>query len=94
MIRSVVLIKARDGHDTGRMAEILAELDAMRVPGRIGFWAGADLGLRQGNWDYALIADLESPEAYRAYDSDAEHNRLRAELAPLVEQITRSQIAI
>jgi hypothetical protein len=94
MIRSVVVIKARDGHDSGRMAEILAQLEEMDVPGRIGFWTGFDLGLRAGNWDYSIVADLESAEAYRAYDADPEHNRLRAELTPLVEQIVRSQIEI
>ena len=94
MIRSVVVIKARDGHDSGRMAEIFAALEAMVVSGRIGFWTGTDLGLRPGNWDYTLVADLESAEAYRAYDADPEHNRPRAELAPLVDQIVRSQIEI
>jgi hypothetical protein len=94
MIRNITLMRARSGHDRARMAEILAELRAMRIPGLTRLWAGSDLGLREGNWDYGVVADLEDADAYRRYDADAEHNRIRAELAPLVEQIARSQIEV
>jgi hypothetical protein len=92
MIRSIALLRARGGHDRARMEEILEELRAMQIPGLIRMWTGSDLGLRQGNWEYAIVSDLEDADAYRLYDADAEHNRLRAELAPLVEQIARCQI--
>lgn len=94
MIRNVSLLKARSGHDQARMQEILAGLRALEVPGLIRIWADADRGLREGNWDYAIVSDLESAEGYRLYDADPEHNRLRGELAPLIEQIARSQIEI
>jgi hypothetical protein len=92
MIRNITLVRGRSGHDRARMEEILGQLCAMRIPGMTGIWAGSDLGLREGNWDYGIVADLEDAEAYRRYDADAEHNRIRGELAPLVEQIARSQI--
>jgi Stress responsive A/B Barrel Domain len=92
MIRNITLVRGRSGHDRARMEEILAQLRAMRIRGMTGIWAGSDLGLREGNWDYGIVADLEDAEAYMRYDTDAEHNRIRGELAPLVEQIARSQI--
>jgi hypothetical protein len=92
MIRNITLMRARSGHDRARMNEILAELRAMQIPGLTRLWAGSDLDLREGNWDYGIVADLADEEAYRRYDADAEHNRIRAELRPLVEQIARAQI--
>jgi hypothetical protein len=94
VIRSVALLKAKSGHDPARMEQILAELRALRTPGLIRMMIGPDLGLRQGNWDYAIVTELEDREAYRLYDADAEHNRLRGELALLIEQIARCQIEV
>ncbi len=94
MIRNITLLKAKSGHDRARMEEILAELRAMRIPGLTRIWVGSDLGLREGNWDYGIVADLEDEDAYRRYDTDAEHNRIRAELPPLVEQVARCQIEV
>jgi Stress responsive A/B Barrel Domain len=92
MIRNIVLMRGRSGHDPARMEEILEELRAMRIPGLGRMWAGSNLGLREGNWDYGIVADLEDAEAYRRYDTDAEHNRIRGELVPLIEQTARCQI--
>ena len=38
------------------------------------------------------MADFTDVDAYRGYDADAEHNALRARLAPMVEQIARAQM--
>jgi hypothetical protein len=92
VIRNITLLKARSGHDRARMEEILTELRTMRIPGLTRIWVGSDRGLREGNWDYGIVADLEDEDAYRRYDADAEHNRIRAELLPLIEQLARCQI--
>ena len=94
MIRNIAMMRARSGHDRARLEEILEELRAMRIPGLTRMWAGSNLGLREGNWDYAVVTDLEDEEAYRRYDTDAEHNRIRGELAPLLEQTARIQIEV
>ncbi len=52
---------------------------------------GYDLGLREGNWSFAIVADFTDGEAYRAYDQDPAHNHARAGLLPLTEQIARIQ---
>ena len=59
MIRNVALLKAKSGHDRARMEEILAELQALRSPGLLRMRTGADLGLKEGNWDYAIVSDLD-----------------------------------
>ena len=42
-----------------------------------------------------LTVDLDDEQAYRIYDADAEHNRIRAEMfAPISERIERIQFAL
>jgi hypothetical protein len=47
------------------------------------------------NATFAVTVDLPDEAAYRAYDLDAEHNRVRAELfAPIRERVDRIQFRI
>src|SRR5579875_3927865 len=56
---------------------------------------GMDAGLRDGNMDVAIVGDFEDEDAYRAYDADPEHNRIRRELlAPIAERVERCQYRI
>ena len=49
--------------------------------------SGVDAGLREGNASYAITVDLADEQAYRVYDRDPEHNRIRAEMfAPITER--------
>jgi hypothetical protein len=41
-----------------------------------------------------FVADFKDADSYRACDQDAEHNRVRARLAPLAEQIARVQFGL
>jgi len=94
MIRNVVVGRLRRTGDLGQQAadaallqEGLAGVAALRLPGMIAMNVGADLGLRDGDW--------EDAGAYRGYDADEEHNRLRREIfAKICEDIARVQIQI
>jgi len=56
---------------------------------------GVDRGLRAGNASYALTCDLVDDEAYRIYDADPEHNRIRREMfAPLSVLVERVQFQL
>ncbi len=55
---------------------------------------GDDFGLHDGNWSFAIVADFTDADAYRAYDQDEEHNRARAGLLPMTEQIARVQFGV
>ena len=63
----------------------------MNRPGTLSYVIGDDLGLRDGNWRFAIAADFADPGAYRACDQDEERNRARAALLPMTEQIARVQ---
>ena len=92
MIRNVVLAKLKDGHDAAEVARIQQGLRELNCPGTVAYSVGSDAGLREGNWDFVIVADFTDVDAYRGYDADAEHNALRARLAPMVEQIARAQM--
>lgn len=88
------MTKLKSDADPAAVAAVQAGMRAMDLPGCVGYTVGNDLGLRDGNWSFAIVADFVDEAAYRAYDLDAEHNRLRAALAPWVEQIARLQFEL
>jgi hypothetical protein len=94
VIRNVVLVELKADADRTAVAGIQDGFRHLDCPGTISYTLGDDLGLREGNWSFAIVADFEDETAYRAYDSDAEHNRLRALLAPHAERIARVQFAL
>lgn len=87
-------MKLKDGYDEAALARAESGMRALSTPGLLRMTMGPDAGLREGNWDYGFVIDLEDREAYRIYNEDAEHNRLRAELAQLAEQIVRCQFEL
>lgn len=94
MIRNVVLVKLKPDHDAAEVAGIQDGFRNMNCPGTVSYTVGDDLGLREGNWSFAIVADFTGEDAYRGYDQDAEHNRLRSLLAPMVDQIARTQFEV
>ena len=96
MIRNVVVGSVNEGVDPVEVENALQALRDLRVAG-VDFTlvAGQDLGLREGNATYALTADFVDEDAYRAYDADVEHNRIRRELfAPISASISRIQFRL
>ena len=95
MVRNVVLGRLREGADPALLDDALAGIATLDLPGLVAMHVGRDLGLREGGWDVAITNDWADEDAYRAYDLDEEHNRVRRELfAPICEQIVRVQIAL
>jgi Stress responsive A/B Barrel Domain len=94
MIRNVVLVELKPGTDLAEVAAIQDGLQTLDCPGTMSYTIGNDLGLRNGNWSFAIVADFSDADAYRGYDDDLEHNRLRARLAPLAQQVARAQFEV
>jgi Stress responsive A/B Barrel Domain len=91
VIRNIVLVKLAPGQDPARVAKVQQAFLDLDCPGTLSYVIGDDLGLRDGNWSFAIVADFTDADAYRAYDQDEEHNRARAGLLPMAEQIARVQ---
>lgn len=96
MIRNVVVGRVRPGTPPEDVERALVAMRAFRLDGvPFRLVAGVDAGLRDGNASYAITVDLADEEAYRAYDADAEHNRIRRELfAPISEHVERVQFRL
>lgn len=94
MIRNVVMVKLRPDHDPGAVSRLQERFRALDRPGTLAYTVGSDAGLRDGNWSFAIVADFLDEASYRAYDADDEHNRLRAELAPMAESVARVQFVL
>lgn len=96
MIRNVVVGTVKDGVAPEDVEKALAAIRDMRVEGvTLRLVAGQDLGLREGNASYVITGDFDDETAYRIYDADAEHNRIRAELfAPMSSSISRIQFRL
>lgn len=100
MIRNVVVGRLRPTEDpaqaeadSARLDAALAGIEALPCPGRLASRVGRDAGLREGGWDFAITNDWADEAAYRAYDVDTEHNRLRREgFAPVCAEIVRVQL--
>lgn len=94
MIRNVVLAKLVADHDVDEVRDIQDGLRTLNLPGTESYTIGSDAGLREGNWDFVIVADFTDVDAYRAYDANDAHNALRARLAPMIDQIARAQFEI
>lgn len=95
MIRNVVVGRLRPGAPRAAVEQALAAIVALEPEGCLDVRVGVDAGLRPGNWGFSITSDFVDEDAYRRYDLDAEHNRVREELfAPLCVQIARVQFAL
>jgi hypothetical protein len=95
MIRNVVLGKLRAGVDPAEIGPALAAIVALDPDGLLECHVGRDLRLRDGSWDFAITSDFVDEQAYRVYDQDAEHNRVRREMfGPLCTEIARVQFEV
>lgn len=50
------------------------------IPEIRAYTFGADLGLREGNFDFAVVADFDDAESFRAYVDHPAHQQLIADL--------------
>ena len=102
MIRNVVLGRLRQAEDpaqreadAAQLQQGLAAIAALSFPGLVAMSAGTDLGLRDGGWSFAIVNDWQDADAYRAYDADQEHNRIRREIiVPICQDIARVQFEL
>jgi hypothetical protein len=92
MIRNVVVGRVRPEVPREQVEEALAAIVALDPPGCLDMRVGVDAGLREGNWSFSITADFVDEDAYRRYDLEDEHNRVRRELiGPICEEVVRIQ---
>ncbi len=85
MLRHVVLLKWSRELEPGELREIGRLLDTLgsSAPSIRAFNHGPDIGLSPSRGDYAVMADFDDTEGWRAYDTHPAHLAVRAVLKPL-----------
>ncbi|RJL30959.1 Dabb family protein [Bailinhaonella thermotolerans] len=89
MFRHVVVFRWKDEASEEARSRVAAELG--RLPGIIGeirrYEMGADAGVNEGTFDFALVADFDGVDDYLVYRDHPEHRRVIAEfIAPIVAE--------
>ena len=73
-----------------RAAAEVARLPSL-VPSLRAFHAGADLGVNQGNFDFAVASDFDDIDGYLAYRDHPEH---RAIVSQFIQPIAAQRAAV
>ena len=79
--RHVVMFRWADDVEPDHVTGVRAALDALpgAIAGIRGFVHGSDVGVSEGNFDYALVADFDDADAWRAYRDHPQHQLFLAE---------------
>jgi hypothetical protein len=80
MIRHVALFRWKPEASEEQKSRAAAEVDKLPslVPSVLGFAAGADIGVNEGNFEFAVTADFEDERGYLAYRDDPGHREIVA----------------
>jgi hypothetical protein len=96
MFRHCVMFSWKPEVTSGHLAEVSAGLDGLGQMEVIrSFRHGPDAGVREGNYDYAVVADFDDQAGWEIYQADEGHQQLIAELlAPYIADRAAVQFAI
>ena len=93
MIRHVVLFSWIDEATQEQKQRVEVELRALPplITGLHAYKVGADAGIVEGNFDFAVVGDFEDAASYLAYRDHPAH---RAVIEETTQPITRSRVAV
>lgn len=96
-VRHVALFRWRPGVTHEQVAELEQALAALptRIPQIADYRFGPDLGVSDGNFDFAVVADFANRDDFVAYRDHPDHRFVLVEvLAPLLEMRAAVQLAV
>ncbi|MAG29503.1 MAG: stress protein [Deltaproteobacteria bacterium] len=97
MIRHVALFRLKDDAPQGArhsLEEGLAAI-AQTIPQIAAYSYGADLGMRDGNFDFGVVADFENAEAFQSYVEHPDHRAfVEQRLSPVVDERVSIQFTL
>ena len=89
MIRHVVMFTWTDEATQAQKERVATELSRLPaiVPSLRAYHLGNDLGLNEGNFEFAVAADFDDADGYLAYRDHPEHRAIIAEhIRPIIAQ--------
>ena len=86
MLRHVVTFTWNDRATPAALEEIVAALRALpgQIPELRAYHVGPDVGLDDGNADFAVVADFDDEAGWRAYQRHPAHQAVRDRLRAIV----------
>ena len=96
MFRHCVMFRWKPGTGDNVKAAIAAGLNELaHLEGVLSYTHGADLGLRDDNWDYVVVGDFVDEAAYRGYATDPGHVELiQTLIVPNIEERAGAQYVV
>ncbi len=89
MIRHVAMVRWAPEATEEKKQQVAAELRRLPVllPVLRAYHVGPDLGLVEGNFEFAVVADFDDLEGYQVYRDNPEHREIIAKfIQPLAAQ--------
>ena len=89
MIRHIAMFTLKDDAPKGAVEHLEQGLFLLSqtIEEISAYTYGADLGLRDGTWDFAVVADFETPDDFRAYADHPDHVAfIKERLTPVLDQ--------
>lgn len=88
MIRHIAMFTLKEDAPEGTVAHLEEGLFvlAQTIEEISAYTFGPDLGLREGTWDFAVVADFETPDDFRTYAEHPDHVAfIRERLTPVLK---------
>jgi hypothetical protein len=89
MIRHVTLFRWNESATPEIEQQLIAELAELRprLAGNRALLAGPDVGIIEGNYDFAVVADFDDADSYLGYRNHPEHQDIIRRLsAPITSE--------
>ena len=89
MLRHVAVFRWKEGTTAEQVEAIERGLAALpaHLPQLRAYAFGRDLGLREGNADFAVVADFDDEDGWHIYAEDPVHRRVIEELILPVTEV-------
>lgn len=97
MVRHVALFRWKEGTSPEAIAAVGDAVGGLpaAIPGVRAYAFGPDLGLIDGTFDFAVVADFDDEDAYRTYAHHAAHEEVSARfIRPITTDLVRVQYEI
>jgi len=97
MIRHVVMFRFKEEAGEAERRSVSEGLSALpdSIPEIVRYDHGSDLELREGNFDYVLVAEFADAQAFERYVGHPEHQRfVRERLTPAASERVAVQYSL
>lgn len=97
MVRHIAMFRLKEDAPEGTLESLSEGLSvlAQSISAFSSYSYGRDLGLREGNYDFAVVADFENAEAFASYAKHPAHLAfIQDQLTPVVAERVALQFEI